>query len=284
MIPFESKFTAPNAIRIQPAPGTPGKAQTFYAGKEVVLKKGQAMQIIKQKGLPQQIMTLVKNSSGQMAVSGLPKTNLIQATTTLQQPGKNTIVKIVPTNSKMLTTVKTVSSNVLHMNKAGKFVLTKGNAGQLSAIGSQQVLVVSSNAGLRTIQTITNAQAVNVQQVKTTTVNVTPVASASTVGLHSVKLGGKPITISMPMNVVSATKGVTLGKGTVCSMAFRANRFNNELFFFFSETGYDWGKTCDSPNGRIEQDAYSSATAAGWKNCASTSNFDGSFSHYIGAA
>lgn len=167
--------------------------------------------------MPQQIVTLVKNSGAQMTVPNLPKTgSIIQTTSALQQGGKNTIVKLVPGNSKLIQAVKTIPSSMLQVNKAGKFVLAKNNAGQLSAVGNQQVLVVSSNTGIRTIQTVTNAQAVTtVAQAKTTSVNVTPVVSATTVGLQNVKIAGKPITLSMPMNVVAAPKTMTLAKTTV---------------------------------------------------------------------
>lgn len=215
-------FTAssPNAIRLQ-TPGNPTKTQTFIAGKEVLLKKGHSVQIIKPKGMQQQIVTLVKNSNSQMTVPTLPKTgSIIQTAATLQQGGKNTIVKLVPGNSKLIQAVKTIPSSMLQVNKAGKFVLAKNNAGQLSAVGNQQVLVVSSNAGIRTIQTVSNAQAVNVAQAKTTTVNTSPVVSATTVGLQNVKIAGKPITISMPMNVVTSPKTVTLAKTTVSCLYF----------------------------------------------------------------
>lgn len=166
--------------------------------------------------MPQQIVTLVKNPSTPATVATIPKTgSIIQTTASLQQGGKNTIVKLVPGNSKLLQGVKTIPSSMLQMNKAGKFVLAKNNTGQLTTVGNQQVLVVSSNTGLRTIQTVTNAQPVTIAQAKTTSVNVQPVVSATTVGLQNVKITGKPITLSMPMNVVSSPKTVTLGKTTV---------------------------------------------------------------------
>lgn len=84
-------------------------------------------------------------------------------------------------------------------------------------LGNPQVLVVSSNAGLKNIQTLTNAQAVNFTNVKTTQINAQPVATASSIaGLQGVKIAGKPITISMPMQVVGTPKTVTLSKNTVC--------------------------------------------------------------------
>lgn len=150
-----------------------------------------------------------------MTLPTLPKAGGIIQTTAAIQGAKNTIVKLVPGNSKIIQTVKTIPSNLLQMNKAGKFVLAKSNTGQLSAVGNPQVLVVSSNTGIRTIQTVTNAQAVNVAQAKTTTVNVSPVVSATTVGVQSVKITGKPITLSVPMNVVTTQKAVTLAKTTV---------------------------------------------------------------------
>lgn len=88
-------------------------------------------------------------------------------------------------------------------------------------LGNQQVLVVSSNAGLKNIQTFTNAQAVNVSTVKTTSINAQPVAAASSIaGLQGVKIAGKPITISMPMQVVGSPKTVTLSKNTVRNVNF----------------------------------------------------------------
>lgn len=79
---------------------------------------------------------------------------------------------------------------------------------------------MSSNTGLKNIQTITNAQAVNFANVKTTQINAQPVATASTIaGLQGVKIAGKPITISMPMQVVGP-KTVTLSKNTVGNIAF----------------------------------------------------------------
>lgn len=94
------------------------------------------------------------------------------------------------------------------------------------SLGNQQVLVVSSNAGLKNIQTLTNAQTVNFANVKTTQINAQPVATASTIaGLQGVKIGGKPITISMPMQVVGTPKTVTLSKNTVSHLVVTHGAF-----------------------------------------------------------
>lgn len=56
----------------------------------------------------------------------------------------------------------------------------------------------------------------NMTNVKTTSVNAQPiVAGTSIASLQGVKIAGKPITISMPMQVVGAPKTVTLSKNTV---------------------------------------------------------------------
>lgn len=209
-----------NPVRVQ---GTPGAtiiktAGTQQAGKQVIVKQGTNI-IQKPGGVQQQVVTLVKTSTG-MTLATLPKSsNIVQS----KAPGhvispqtKNTIVKIVPSNSanKVLTTLKTIPSNMIQMNKTtGKLVLSKG-AGQIPTLGNQQVLVVSSTGGLKNIQTITNAQAVNMSVVKTNTVNTNPIVTASSLqGIQGVKIT-KPITISMPMQVVGSPKTVTLAKNT----------------------------------------------------------------------
>lgn len=185
----------------------------------IVHKSGQILQ--KTSSVPPQIVTLVKTSTG-MTVATVPKaTNYIQSKAGPVLQGKNTIVKLVPSNAanKVLTTVKTIPSNMIQMNKAtGKLVLSKNATGQIPTLGNQQVLVVTSNAGIRTMQTITNAQALNVGQSKTTTVTVQPSITTNTTvtSLQGVKIAGKPITISMPMSVVGSPKTVTLSKNTVC--------------------------------------------------------------------
>uniref|UniRef100_A0AB39CFN3 Host cell factor n=1 Tax=Colaphellus bowringi TaxID=561076 RepID=A0AB39CFN3_9CUCU len=186
------------------------------AGKQLIVKQGGNI-IQKAGGVQQQVVTLVKTSTG-MTLATLPKgSNIVQSKPSpvqTQQP-KNTIVKIVPSSpgNKVLTTLKTIPSNMIQMNKAtGKLVLSK-STGQIPTLGNQQVLVVSSNAGLKNIQTLTNAQAVSLGSVKTTAINNQPVTATSLAGLQGVKLTGKPITISMPM-VVGSPKTMTLSKNT----------------------------------------------------------------------
>ncbi|KAB0801371.1 hypothetical protein PPYR_05725 [Photinus pyralis] len=202
---------ATSNVRIQP---TTGIRQTSpIQGKQLILQKGGTM--LQKGNMQPQIVTLVKTGTG-MTVAALPKGNVVQTQpkghTVIQQQGKNAIVKILPSTSgsKVLTTVKTLPSNVIQMNKAtGKLVLSKNATGQLQRITNQQVLVVSTNAALRTIQTVSQAQSVTLAQPKTTTVHMQPVTSVA--NLQGVKLTGKPITISMP---VGPTKSVTLSKGT----------------------------------------------------------------------
>lgn len=211
-----------NSVRVQGAPSATiiKTATTQQAGKPVLVKQAANIQ---KSGVQPQVVTLVKTSTG-MTLATLPKGGSIVQT---KAPGqvispqtKNTIVKLVPSNSnslnsKVLTTLKTIPSNMIQMNKTtGKFVLSKGPAGQIPTIGNQQVLVVSSTSGLKNIQTVTNAQAVNMSLVKTNTVNTNPIVTASSLqGLQGVKIA-KPITISMPMQVVGSTKTVTLSKTT----------------------------------------------------------------------
>ncbi|XP_045481426.1 host cell factor 2 [Harmonia axyridis] len=180
--------------------------------KQVLIQKG--ANVIQKSNVPQQVVTLVKTSTG-MTLATLPKnTNLVQSKIAgvIPQQSKNTVVKIVPANAsnkQVLTTVKTIPSNMIQMNKAtGKLVLSKSATGQIPTLNNQQVLVVSSATGLRTIQTFTNAQTV---PMKTTTLNVLPSTTSSIAGLQNVKLT-KPITIQMP---VGGQKNITLAKKQV---------------------------------------------------------------------
>ncbi|XP_018325608.1 host cell factor 1 isoform X2 [Agrilus planipennis] len=209
-------------VRIQGVQGTAGTVvrqatpqTTTVQGKQLILQKSLPSATVLQKAVTPQIVTLVKTSSG-MTVT-LPKQNIVQggqvktAANVLQQQGKN-YVKIIPSSggNKIMTTVKTLPSNVIQMNKAtGKLVLSKSSTGQLQTISNPQVLVVSTNAGIRTIQSVSQAQALS--QSKTTTVNVHPISNASVANLQNVKITGKPITISMPGGT---QKTVTLSKNT----------------------------------------------------------------------
>uniref|UniRef100_A0A6P7G412 Host cell factor 1-like n=1 Tax=Diabrotica virgifera virgifera TaxID=50390 RepID=A0A6P7G412_DIAVI len=201
-------------VKIQGTTGTiirQGSPQV--AGKQLIVKQGG--NIIQKGGVAQQVVTLVKTSAG-MTLAALPKGgNIVQAkSNVLPQAPKNTIVKIVPSSpaNKVLTTIKTIP---YQMNKAtGKLVPFKAT-GQMPTLGNQQVLVVNSNAGLKTIQTLTNAQSVNLNNVKTTSINAQPIVTASNLtSLQGMKIAGKPITISMPMQVVGSPKTVTLSKNT----------------------------------------------------------------------
>lgn len=129
------------------------------AGKQLLVKQGG--NIIQKAGGVQQVVTLVKTSTG-MTLATLPKGSLVLSKapgTVLPQQAKNTIVKILPSTpaNKVLTTLKTIPSNMIQINKAtGKLILLKGAAGQIPTLGNQQVLVVSSNAGLKNIQNYPN--------------------------------------------------------------------------------------------------------------------------------
>ncbi|XP_072402823.1 host cell factor-like [Diabrotica undecimpunctata] len=201
-------------VKIQGTAGTIiRQSSPQVAGKQLIVKQGG--NIIQKGGVAQQVVTFVKTSTG-MTLAALPKGgNIVQAkTNVLPQTPKNTIVKIVPSTpaNKVLTTIKTIP---YQMNKAtGKLVPFKAT-GQMPTLGNQQVLVVNSNAGLKTIQTLTNAQSVNLNNVKTTSINAQPVVTASSLtSLQGMKIAGKPITISMPMQVVGSPKTVTLSKNT----------------------------------------------------------------------
>ncbi|ENN76877.1 hypothetical protein D910_11910 [Dendroctonus ponderosae] len=193
-----------NPVRMQGAQGTTliKTASPQQGNKQVLVKQGTNI-IQKPGGVQQQVVTLVKTSTG-MTLATLPKGgNIVQTTKSVGQvlsPQAKNIVKLVPGNAsnKMLTTLKTIPSNMIQMNKTtGKLMLSKGGGGQIPTLGNQQVLM-----------------AVNMSLVKTNTVNANPVVAASALqNLQGVKMS-KPITISMPMQVVGSPKTLTLGKNT----------------------------------------------------------------------
>lgn len=129
-------------IRVQDA--TSGtiirQATPVVGGKQLLVK--QSGNIIQKAGGVQQVVTLVKTSTG-MTLATLPKGNIVQSkvtggATVLPQQGKNTLVKLVPSapTNKVLTTLKTIPSNMIQMNKTtGKLILSKGAAGQIPTIG-----------------------------------------------------------------------------------------------------------------------------------------------------
>lgn len=115
------------------------QATPVVAGKQLLVKQGG--NIIQKAGGMQQVVTLVKTSTG-VTLATLPKGNLVQsktAGTVLPQQAKHSIVKLVPSTptNKVLTTLKTIPSNMIQMNKAtGKLILSKGAAGQIPTIGN----------------------------------------------------------------------------------------------------------------------------------------------------
>lgn len=169
-----------------------------------------------------------------MTVAALPKGgSLVQPSGTVIQTQGNNMIKLVPSNTnKVLTTVKTIPSNMIQVNKpgGGKFVLSKNASGQISNIGNQQVIVVSSNATVRNIQTVTNAQAVNSAQAKTSTINVQPSSKTSVTNLQNVKIAGKPIII--PMSVVGTPKTVTISNITKNTVSIFILNYFYLLFVF----------------------------------------------------
>ncbi|XP_050313887.1 host cell factor 1 [Anthonomus grandis grandis] len=183
------KLAAP--VRV---PGAQGQAiiktASPQAGKQVLVKPGTNI-IQKSGGVSQQVVTLVKTSTGMTLATLAKGGNIVQSKApgqVLSQQAKNTIVKIAPSNAtgnkQVLTTLKTLPSNIIQMNKTtGKLVLQKRATGQLAA-GNPQVIVVSSTAGLKNVQTLTNAQTVSL--VKTNMVNTTPIVADST--MQSVNL------------------------------------------------------------------------------------------------
>lgn len=109
------------------------------AGKQLLVKQGG--NIIQKAGGVQQVVTLVKTSTG-MTLATLPKGNIVQSKSAgpvLPQQAKNTIVKIVPSTptNKVLTTLKTIPSNMIQMNKTtGKLILSKRATGEIPTIGT----------------------------------------------------------------------------------------------------------------------------------------------------
>ncbi|XP_039297456.1 host cell factor 1 [Nilaparvata lugens] len=210
------------------APGTTMlKAANPQAGKQIIVQKP---------GSPQ-IVTLVKTSQG-MTVATVPKVSLIQGKSgqPIQSGSKGipqgaTIVKLVSAQGgqggqKMLTTMKNVvqPSNVVTVNKTamsgtcgGKqqtIVITKPGVGR----PNQQIIVVTTASGLRTVQALTTSQASTQGGTQTSTVSmlggsVQSAGSASATGAGnssamrmmmvssaggSSSSIGKPITITVP--------------------------------------------------------------------------------------
>ncbi|XP_054279419.1 host cell factor 1-like [Macrosteles quadrilineatus] len=216
-------------VRIQTPGGTVLKAANPQTGKQ--------QQIIVQKpgGVPgsPQIVTLVKTSQG-MTVATVPKVSLIQGKpgTTISAGGKGipqgaTIVKLVSaqggqaSGGKVLTAMKTVPSNMMAVNKnppnkQQTIVITKPQGAGRPA--TQQIIVVTTASGLRTVQALSTSQA-GQGTVPTSTVSMLPVSgSVGTGGMRMVMVSstnttsaiGKPITITMPSGQGGLPKTVTI--------------------------------------------------------------------------
>lgn len=107
--------------------------------------------------------------------------------------------------------MKTVPSNMLKP----AIVISKSPGAQVVRGNAPQVLVVSSGAGIRTIQTITT-QPSTTSATSTTAINLNPVASVGANNLQNIKIAGKPITITMPVSSLhGAGKPVTITKQAV---------------------------------------------------------------------
>ncbi|KAJ8678807.1 hypothetical protein QAD02_014594 [Eretmocerus hayati] len=237
------RFAAPGGTTVL-------RAASPQQGKQIIIQKpGQNVS-------GQQIVHLVKTNQGMMAV---PKMNLIAgktlpagtATATAVAGGKAqpTILRFVNPSavggSKIITAMK--GSNLVTMNKpqnmAGKqtIMITKpaGNGG-LVARGNQ-IIVVTTGSGLRTVQAVTTSQAGSSQgtTLANSSVNVLPLSAANHVtNQQGVKMivvsssaiaggtAGKPLTFTMPgqggKTVTIATKtgapGTILHKNQLVAM------------------------------------------------------------------
>ncbi|CAD6244143.1 GSCOCG00013267001-RA-CDS [Cotesia congregata] len=220
----------------------PGQQIRFAAPGSTVLRAASpqhSKQIILQKsgqniaGQPQ-IVHLLK--TGGMMTTG-PKVNIIPGKTLQTIGGKTinqgpTILRLVNPNtvtgSKIITSMK--GSNIVTMSKgqaiAGKqtIMITKpgGNGGIVGR--TNQIIVVTTGGGLRTVQAVTTSQAGQGGTI-TTPVNVLPLTAANHVtNQQGVKMivvssgamvggtGGKPITITVPGHG-GVPKTVTITKG-----------------------------------------------------------------------
>lgn len=228
------RFAAPGATVL--------RAASPQQGKQIILQKpGQNIS-----GQPQ-IVHLVKTQHGGMMA--MPKVSLVSGqkipTTGAKPLNQGTFLRLVNPNavggSKILTTMK--ASNLVTMSKgqniAGKptIMITKpgGNGGLVGR--SNQIIVVTTASGLRTVQAVSTSQAGSVQA--TNPVNVLPLSAANHVtNQQGVKMimvsssamaggtAGKPLTITMPgqggKTVTIATKtgapGAILHKNQLVTM------------------------------------------------------------------
>ena len=223
------RLASPGGTVLKTATGATIASQ---GGKQIILQKqGGGV------GGQPQIVTLVKTPQG-MQVAQLPKgvavaasgqktttsPQIIQTTAGKSIPQGATIVKLVSAQgaasgqtAKLVTNAKAIGGgNVVTVNKPGNIittagspagkqtiVLNKGPAGtQVKGPGGQQIIMVSSAGGLKTMQAVTQAQATGQQGVKMIMVSSGQVAPTTS----------KPITISMPASGTAA-KTVTLAQG-----------------------------------------------------------------------
>ncbi|XP_057319898.1 host cell factor [Microplitis mediator] len=221
----------------------PGQQIRFAAPGSTVLRAASpqhSKQIILQKsgqniaGQPQ-IVHLLKTAGGVMTTG--PKVNLIPGKAVQTIGGKTinqgpTILRLVNPNtvagSKILTSMK--GSNLVTMSKgqgiAGKqtIMITKpgGNGGIVGR--TNQIIVVTTGSGLRTVQAVTTSQAGQGGTISTP-MNVLPISAGNHVtNQQGVKMivvssgamvggtGGKPITITVPGHG-GVPKTVTITKG-----------------------------------------------------------------------
>ncbi|XP_074000111.1 host cell factor isoform X3 [Rhodnius prolixus] len=196
-------------------------------------------QILVQKPVSQgQIVTLVKTSQG-MTVAQMPKVSLIQSkpgTTTSPVtkgiPQGATIVKLVSANAnqggnaKMLTTMKTVPSNMLTVGKP----VNQGHKQQTIIINKppglrmpsgQQYIVVTSGSPIRPVQTITTTQ--NSEKGGSGPMRMVVVTNSS--GTSTAL--GKPITITVPGAGGSKTVTIT-GKTALSSASHILQQANSQ--------------------------------------------------------
>ncbi|XP_034244571.1 host cell factor 1-like isoform X2 [Thrips palmi] len=187
-------------------------------------------------GQPGQIVTLVKTGQG-MTLATMPKISLVPSKTTSNiqtiQTGKvdNTqVVTSIPQGATIqpggvlpqgATIVKLLNPGT---GVAGKqtIVIRKPGAGQPAVLGRGnpgQIIMVTSGGGLRTVQTLTNTQAVQgaVSGAQTvTTQQGMKMIVMSPAQAAQAAAGGKPITITVPGQQGGPPKMVTIqGKPVV---------------------------------------------------------------------
>ena len=246
--PGQTAVIGGQTVRLASSPagdsaGTLLKAGTAIAspgGKQIILQK---QGLTGGAGQPQ-IVTLVKTPQG-MQVATVPKGSIIPGAKpgTTQQivqaaPGKTipqgaTIVKLVNAPgggaagaAKLVTNVKSLGgSNVMTVAKpgggtvqmatgaspAGKqtFVINKPAGTMLKGPGGQQIIVVSTAGGMKTVQALTSSQA-GAATVTTSGGQRLMMVSSGQLASGTASTTNRPITISVPGQAGGAGKTVTL--------------------------------------------------------------------------